>query len=377
MDFKLSMEVIGKNSIFIKNNPFARINKPREILKNGNVVFIPYSQNNSVKFNPVYFHPSFSNNARKILKFNNLLNKVLEDPKNITLETLSELNNLFKYVFTDATKDQKALINTGRNSKVYRIDDKYVFKTDTNNFFQDEFEIMPKNEFFAKLKTWDGAVLARFGKITILKNAASDKTALPIGICYNMEKQEGIEESYYNKKILPLLAKLPQSAFDEIAGDIKTLNSSSPVYYFDYINPNNFLIVGDKIRIVDDIEKKPVNGCYNNLASMFRVFITNIQAYNRASFNENLIPQRRNIFKKCVLASERMELPFGFISYEKSNIEMAKRLAGYTTMNDNGDSYKSFSLIKDLRKFRKEIPNIDERMEKTEEYLDNLNKIFI
>ncbi|MBR5556058.1 hypothetical protein IKU74_08605 [bacterium] len=211
-----------------------------------------------------------------------------------TGEGQDELVTKFKKVFTEK-KNAKDRIGIGSWGSVFRIDDYYVFKVYHNQ--KPELNGFKKNNNrkFDDLKTYSGKVLARIGNIELIKNVTRDKNKFT-----EMAKpsDDGIPRYL---RALKEFASLPQKAFDNLAMDFKKLNEIKDpnlFYRFDTNNPNNFIKVGDDIRIVDDIDWVPTEEP-NDLFNLLRIFI----------HKEGDSEFKKEIFKKCLIASENANLP--------------------------------------------------------------------
>ena len=73
---------------------------------------------------------------------------------------------------------------------------------------------------------------------------------------------------------------------------------------FDCNNPNNFIKVGKKIKIIDDISTT-IN--YGNVSDMMHVFLRN---YNTPDTPATL-KMKKSIFKKCIIAATKNHMMDG------------------------------------------------------------------
>ena len=239
---------------------------------------IRYQKPNSLSFQAYYKSP-----------FGKQFEKVLQ-----TGEGQDELITNFKKLFPEK-KTAKHRIGIGSWGSVFRIDDYYVFKVYHNQ--KPELNGFKKNENtkFDDLKTYSGKVLARIGNIELIKNVTRDENKF-------LEMAKPIDDGVPRYlRALKEFASLPQKAFDNLAKDFKRLNeikNPNLFYRFDTNNPNNFIKVGDEIRVVDDIDWVPTEEP-NDLFNLLRIFI----------HKEGESDFKKEIFKKCILASEKANLP--------------------------------------------------------------------
>lgn len=323
-----------------------------------------------------YFHPAFTGKEKFIKEFENLMDLALENPQKMTSEFQYRLSNLFRKT---AEINSETFINNGADSEVYRYSDKYAFKIPIGETSFPDIEWIKiderKLDINNQLDAYFGGEIGQMGYVSILKNADPQRIAIPIGAPFGFEKEEVRLKKYYlDNKCAQKVAALPQSAFDKIAMNFKKLNTIPPkycitkYYNFDCINPNNFLIVGDEIKITDELW--PTNHP-NTVGGMLSAFITRINPHIPAEPDVLLTPDRKEIFKKCIIANEKAELPF---LHEKDvdtlstefieNLEKAIKLAEIKT------DFRS--LIKKLKEFRQTFPDMDKRINAVEDYLDDL-----
>jgi hypothetical protein len=121
-------------------------------------------------------------------------------------------------------------INNGRDSKVYRISDKYVAKIKRGYYAKNSVRAynvttMP-NKQFSQLDCYYGEPVAKVGKVEILKNATPDENHICCGAKYH---GNGIvplkEQEIYEQQVIPACNNVPQESFDTLASNLKKLNS--------------------------------------------------------------------------------------------------------------------------------------------------------
>lgn len=228
-----------------------------------------------------------------------------------------KLKKLLSQLLPDIKKTEN-FINSGFESSVYKISDKYVLKVPNDDSEQlsswYNFPTCP-NKHFAKLDFYYGEPLVKCGEIEILKNATPTDNYVCCGLKYKSRNTED-EIQKYEKEFIPFLSSLPQSSYTDFAKGLKELNSISTQYkesklYFipDVMNPNNIIIHDKKIKLVDRLEechtKEP-----NDLFMLLEPFLLRYSTEYIPEYKTELDDERRNILKKCLIATEEAELPF-------------------------------------------------------------------
>ena len=158
-------------------------------------------------------------------------------------------------------------------------------------------------------------------------------------------------------RVLKEFATLPQTAFDNLAKDFQKLNNikeTNLFYRFDTNNPNNFIKVGNSIKIVDDIDWVPTEEP-NDLFNLLRIFI----------HKEGNSEFKKEIFKKCILASEKTNLPM------EAAHKYLKRFMDEICQFAN--TKKSFNeIFETLTNLRKNIPDTTSRLKQVEKFIEEL-----
>lgn len=306
----------------------------------------PISKNKKVSFSGV--QSEFSKELKDY---------ALNNIKDATKET--NLIEMFKNLLSKVLNPEN-LKGSGEFGAVYKIDDEFVLKKAHNAQMEVRSFSLNDNPILDKFKTFYGDYVAKFDDIKILKNATITSEPVCAGV------KEGLENnwqkmSYYRDVYLKKFAQLPQDAFDDVAADFKT--ASSMRKSFDTINPNNFIADGDKIKIVDDMVD-PNDKFFNSLAGMVKVFLTSFDRNTKAEYDVMAVGSRRNLLRKIILAGEKNELNFGFTMPEKQELNDALALC------DIQVPWRDIQA--DLCNFRRRYPNIDERLKKVNEYIDEL-----
>jgi len=312
---------------------------------------------------PAYFHPSFQgkNPKNQLSKF---LDYIIANPNDINGKLKKAKHIDFKRIFESMITPENC-IGKG-HADMYRISDKYCFKKHRSLDLRVGDVNVIKKPLFNNLKKWYKAEVM-IGNITIFRNANPDGKVICAGVSNNPILTSEMKR-IYNETYLPRCENIPQEAFDDLALDFKTLNKvqnhpdfPQKSYAFDTVNPNNFLLTSDSIRIVDDIELEDGQNI-NNLASMLNVFLLKYNYHNKVGYaDETLLEPRKKILKKCLLACEKAEIP---LPEDQSNIKFSFSLAGLPN---------KWQLIeKKINELQGEIPNIEKRITLLDEYFDSL-----
>lgn len=274
------------------------------------------------------------------------------------------------------------LCGVGMHASVYKIDDYYVVKVPSKVDYNEkvickEGVIKPS---FNNLKTYFGEVLFKLKNFYILKNVSSKNPHIPVGIplknyinltFYDIHKPENYNKllDTYNKSILPLVSSLPQKSYDAVARDCSLLNKMSNhkfSYFFDYENPNNFVIVGNKIRVIDTIYKSSPDRLMNTISSLLEVFLNNMGYQLSAKFSKDLVSYRRDIFKKVILAGIKQGLPVEPSGNHPFSFKKALKLTDLSNIDDDSFIVSLNNLLN--------IRDKDKRVAITQEFLNKLFK---
>lgn len=269
--------------------------------------------------------PSLYNNIN-FLGYKTNFSKQLEKFNAEPCPTPEEMIELKKSMSQIAEKKikPKYKMGEGKFHEVYRIDDYYVMRIPKED--RNPHVGLPRkprkgiSEYYANFKTYVGHVISEFGNYEIIKNAkGKHKDVVQAGVPYKMVQEidkcrtfneiddvQNLINKEYNEKYLPAFSSLPQRAYDYIAADIKKLNDSyNPVLstskMFDFNNPNNFIKVGNKIKIIDDVS---ITNNRGNVSDMMRAFLRN---YDTPDTPETLT-MKKTIFKKCIIAAAKNDI---------------------------------------------------------------------
>ncbi len=261
-------------------------------------------------------------------------------------------------------------IGSGFYGTVYKIDDCYVLKRG-NERLEPEFggiEVV-RNRKFSQLKHYFGEAIAKIFNnsgedMAILKNVYSKGISIPAGVPDDFAKTHTKDEcfKYYADVYLPKFASLPQKSFDGIAMDFALLNkmcTKRKSYFFDFLNPNNFVLCGKTIRVLDEINEyeKPTRNC---ITDMLDVFLNRVDLDNDAVYDENLVSLRKKLTKKIILAGARHKVPMCYqntdlVSWQKTFND----ILGMKDLNVNEMIFDIDNLVKlyDKPKVRVEAVN--------------------
>lgn len=309
--------------------------------------------------------PSFSGYKSK---FSKELDNVI---KNNTVKT-DDIRNLSKLLnkFWNRPETKARVLGSGTHGTVYKIDDEYVIKVPNSGSDYFYFEDLPKQKFQG-LKTYYGEVIANFTYGKILKNVSQNGSHMQAGIPDKMIsaglRNEDIKD-YYLNTYLTRFAKLPQRAYNAIACDFDKLNKMGKGYdnyTFDFKNPNNFVLVGKRIRITDLIGKTTIKNA-NSTAEMLSILLEKTHINQFAQFEKEAIQPRREIFNKIVLASMKYNLDLGTYPTDK--------IIWKTIINDLCGIKTSYQeVLSTLLKYQKEVNQASQRLKLTKNYLDSLS----
>lgn len=210
-------------------------------------------------------------------------------------------------------------INSGFESSVYKISDKYVLKVpnETSEKNCKWYNVINcPNKRFTKLDFYYGEPIIKCGNIEILKNATPTDNYRCCGLKHNYRATEE-EINKYENEFIPYLSSLPQSTYTNFAKELNKLNSISTqennkkVYYIpDVMNPNNIIIHDGKFKLVDRFEKS-YDKNPNNVFMMLEPFLLRYSTEYIADRNNDLYKERQDILKKCLIAAEESGLPLG------------------------------------------------------------------
>ena len=272
----------------------------------------------------------------------------------------------------------KFQLGTGFYGTVYKIDDSYVLKRGNETVGPEIAGIeINKKRKFSNLKHYFGEAVAKifnnYGEdMTIMKNVYSKGKSIPAGVPDEFAKTHTYREciNYYNKQYLPLFAKLPQKSFNGIASDFAQLNkmcTSKKSYFFDYVNPNNFVLCGKTLRILDEINEDSIR-TKNCVTDMLEVFVNRMDIDHNSVFDNELVFLRRQLVKKIILAGVRYQVP---MYHSKSDL-----ISWGTTFNDllglNIDEKQLNNIIDTINTCSIKNKNVKKRLETAEKYLDNI-----
>ncbi|MDR1327744.1 MAG: hypothetical protein LBJ74_04990 [Heliobacteriaceae bacterium] len=310
----------------------------------------------------VQYTPESPSFGKYKCKFSRELEAYIANPcKERSVEVVKELQKL-------ADRRMKNLhIGEGFHNKAYIADDYYVFKIPKNQ----EAKVGPVKlieNIFTNLKTYFGNTVAQIGNFEIVKNAAIKKelveAGVPAKIKCNMEK-------YYETVYLPKFSSLPQKAYDDLAYDCSVLNESGDglsCWGFDYVNTNNFVAAGKKIRTVDEMDYLTQDE--NKTSDLMNIFLF---MYNKDTairpglkVSDKVLKMKQTIFKKWLLAAEKYRLPFPRMAADKADMDICMEIAGFGNDFEPVEKY--------IEKLRSAYPEDSaKRIRLLDNYLDALS----
>ncbi len=255
-------------------------------------------------------------------------------------------------------------LGEGFRGIVYKIDDKYVLKVNKHIKNVDVYPQLPDKNIFGELKSYYGSSVVDFNMwVKVLKNVTSYGKHIQAGVPDSKEAYSTLQDKgvIWNNEYLPKFANLPQKCFDALARDFAVLNkikTGGKFYAFDTKNPNNFVLAGKSLRIVDDIDTVFMPES-NTEAGLLRVFLEKIDLDYKAPMGLDNVGLRHLLMKKIILAGEKYELP-----YMRGEEDL--RTWNYVC----GDDFYYRDIISGLQELRKAYPDKKLRLEKVKEFLD-------
>lgn len=259
------------------------------------------------------------------------------------------LTDDFKKVFYNHYS-KEYYIGSGSFNKVYKLDDFYVIRIPNNYDKKKIFFKRPrsvyKNRLVPNLSCYYGNVIAKFGDIQILQNAFGDKSFVVGGVLPLDDYKSRLE--YFENVYLPSFAELPQTAYNNLAKDIKFLNENG--YSYDMINPNNFIKVDDEIRVVDDLTNSAKS--ISSTTPLTCMLLQNACSFINLKQTDYMHMQ--TIIKKSIIAMQNMDLDW--------NIK--NKLSFYSDVLNSADIDVSISEIYDAVKDLKDEDEINRTLDK-------------
>lgn len=317
-----------------------------------------------------YFNPTFKSNI-DVKRFEELFKIALDSPSNITKDLSNDLKKLFLQTFN---LEKNKFINGGRDSRILKYSEQYAVKVPwgLDNLEKWRNFDVKGNKLSKDLDIYYGEELAELGNTSLMYNADPFERAMPIGAKLEESGIENIEEFYYDIKKFPqILSQLPQLAYDKFAQNLKKLNEistkSNRYFCFDFYNPNNFLIDEGTFKITDALMINDDNK-HNNFTKILHPLICKLSGYTETNKGHkwvNFVAERAEIFKKCLLASEKAELPIDLSSDDYAYLMQALKLSGKKPNH--------ITMIENLDQFRLDIPNPNKRIPIVAEYFEKLS----
>lgn len=348
---------------------------------------ISFSTNNNLKLNNCS-SCSHNLNLKKRTSLKPSLNFKARIPNDISKFLDENIESLLDTNVFDVTKRMKFhkiidkslpyimtpenFLNKGRESKVYKISDKYVAKVkrgyDAKSAIKFYNYTKLPDKRFNQLDIYYGEPVIKIGNTEILKNATPTNDFIVCGTSYKGQLPATREEiADYEKYFVPKCSSLPQEAYDKFANGLADLNKMkdtkfnlSKVYYTpDIENPNNILISGNEFRLVDKLEKTSAKEP-NSLYTMLEPLLIRLSPESYASYNKDLIEPRYQILQKCLIAAEKADLPL--------ECPLKDRFSNYYL--DSIFKHPSSSYISALQELRYYGASIDNRLD----YINHIKK---
>ena len=227
-------------------------------------------------------------------------------------------------------------LNSGKESKVYKISDNYVARIKRGKYENNAihcYDIAQNpNRKFNSLSIYYGEPVVKLGNIEILRNATPNQFTT-CGIVWKGKYPTKEAINKYHEEFIPTCAAVPQEGYDEFAKCLKKLNgirhrNLNPLnkinehmpenshngfgkkisYTLDVINPNNVLISDNSFKLVDSFFKVSSKNP-NSVYTMLEPLLIRLTPDKCAEFDAKTAPLKKNIFRKILIASEKAELP--------------------------------------------------------------------
>jgi len=353
-------------------NPPRALNKDKSLNNSATTTFSANPIQLSRNLSQAHFYPPlhFPSQLSQKRVFDRIIDNAIKDPKKYEyyinrLEDDQEppIFKFFKQFLTPLINKGQSL-DSGAYGEFFRLTKKYSIKVNHNDSVIFEFFFINRDNKFEQLKNiWYGEPVAHIGGMKVLRNANPDGKAITAGLRADYDDCR----EYYNNTYLPRCSKLPQEAFDKLAFGYDILNkiprTKDGYYAFDTVNPNNFLLDETSIKIVDDMlisdKENP-----NKLSKILKPLLNEYKAYVNApkEDSKHIIDMQKEILKKSILASERVELPL--CSKKNEEVNRAFYLIGHT------GEWEKFR--QELILFRENTPNINERINKISNKFDEM-----
>ncbi len=269
-------------------------------------------------------------------------------------------------------------LGSGYFSTVYKIDDKYVLKMSKRTQKPNLIKIvLNKTQKFKTLKRYFGESVAKVvnkygADLHILRNVYSKGNPVPAGVPSDFIKHNSYFKclDYYSNVYLPMFSSLPQRSFDAIAKDCAELNRLSKgkrAYVFDYLNPNNFVLCGKTLRIVDEIGHASLKGIKNSVADLLSVFVNNADLDFFVEAEPIIVNPRRILTRKIILAGARHGL-----SMCGSETNYGTWVYPISILNTNLSESMMIDMAKTIDTIVKENKSPKKRVALVSEYLDKV-----
>lgn len=260
---------------------------------------------------------TFDGGAFNIQKLANIVDLIFKSPDNIDIvDCIYNVKNFISKAYKPRP-NSKYLLGEGCFSYVYQINDKYAVKIPKHGRLYNDIDVVRISSQYEDLSTYAGNISIKCGKVQIMQNIGKGIAAgIPYNSCIN-EAYKVKAIKYYHNRYLPNFSKISQKSYNTLVQDLVKLNNrydeTGFYYIIDYCNPNNIVLSGNKLRLVDDIGKD--EAFRNSMVELLDMLLGSCSDYGKS------LNHARTIFKKVVKASMSEGLPissgcFGINPYD-------------------------------------------------------------
>lgn len=309
---------------------------------------------------------TFQGRSRELEKvLDSVINKpqISENEKNLLIKKIkAALSDIFV---------QTRFIGEGTHNAVFKITKKYAARVPIGEKINSENigdNLIWGENKFRDLLNYFGEAIVTLGKLQILKNISPQ---MPAGIPEHLAKKytENRKKEYYKEKYLPKFACVSQSSYNSLAKDLAHLNEMKfgPRLYgvFDSLNPNNIVVRGDNLMLVDEIDTLCDRSYSNTTAKLLKVFVNRAtKDSNSPDVEDKELKFVRKIFKKTVVAGVYADLVPANSKEDYKDWEIALKKCHINT-----NAYELINKIEDLSVQER---NPIERMKLADVYLSSL-----
>ena len=320
---------------------------------------------NKLSADTISFKSTHINNSAKLL--DDTITQIINS-NHISPLAKMKFHKILNKTLPDIVTPQN-FINNGRESKVYQISDNYVIKVKRGTNISSMVHFFNHTTFpnskFRNLDFYYGEPIIKLGKTEILKNATPTKDSFCCGVGFNHAFVPLEEIEKYEKNTIPKIATLPQESYDNFAQNLKNLNKfkTNNFLYKDYytpdiMNPNNIIVSGNKFKLVDKLDKIPYENP-NSIYTMLEPLLIRLNPDKIATYNPEIVTDRRNILQKTLIAGEKAKLPLGSIQAYASADYVLDQI---TKRVKNKNDITPVEIIDKLKELRYQDASTNERI---------------